>query len=158
MKTQLMRHETLSAIVCVLITAATGYWFITVLTNQGNNMGSNSTFYCDGYRDAIAGQRYCPPDPYNNCKGTTDVFVQEYREGFQRARAELCKGAIPFPFTTDGNDLAQCLLLVPCIRALADLHCADQPKHCEDYANTHEWKRSAVQQGFYVARMPLLPL
>ena len=45
-----------------------------------------STFYSDGYQDALDCKKPSPPDLYDRNDGlSTDVFAKEYMEGYNAA-------------------------------------------------------------------------
>ena len=49
-----------------------------------------STFYEDGYSDATKGLKASPPAPYYRSDGmSTDVYAQEYLEGYNAALRDM---------------------------------------------------------------------
>ena len=49
-----------------------------------------STFYDDGYTDATKGIKASPPAPYYRSDGvSTDVYAQEYLEGYNAAIRDI---------------------------------------------------------------------
>lgn len=53
-----------------------------------------STFYADGFQDCINFLGFLPPDKYINHNGETNVFRQEYTEGYEAAQRIIAKGKI----------------------------------------------------------------
>lgn len=59
-----------------------------------------STFETDGYRDAISGNGYHPPDAKRTSRGVTNVYAQEYHRGYTLA----CRDAADWHNMIEGGD------------------------------------------------------